>query len=152
VAAAKYKETMMLNLRRRRNRIRACAAVLLGTLLFQTACGTLLYPERRGQTGGRIDPAVAIMNGLGLLLFLIPGIIAFAVDFSTGAIYLPPEEGDTEASAVRLSPDEMTPEGIATVIRERTGVEVSLTEDDVRVMRLESVEIARAHVEAAAGR
>ncbi|MEQ9314587.1 MAG: hypothetical protein RLN72_01980 [Henriciella sp.] len=54
-----------------------------------SACGTLLYPERRGQKGGRLDTAVVILDGLGLLLFLVPGIIAFAVDFGTGAIYLP---------------------------------------------------------------
>ncbi len=52
-------------------------------------CGTILYPERRGQTSGRIDPSVAILDGIGLLLFLIPGLVAFAVDFGTGAIYLP---------------------------------------------------------------
>lgn len=53
------------------------------------ACGSILYPERRGQQGGRIDAGVAVLDGVGLLLFLIPGIIAFAVDFHTGAIYLP---------------------------------------------------------------
>ncbi|WP_084397213.1 hypothetical protein [Henriciella aquimarina] len=52
-------------------------------------CGTILYPERRGQTGGRIDPSVAILDGIGLLLFIVPGLIAFAVDFGSGAIYLP---------------------------------------------------------------
>lgn len=52
-------------------------------------CGTILYPERRGQTGGKLDTAVVILDGLGLLLFLIPGIVAFAVDFGSGAIYLP---------------------------------------------------------------
>lgn len=54
-----------------------------------TACGTILYPERKGQIQGRIDPAVLALNGVGLLFYLIPGVIAFAVDFSTGAIYLP---------------------------------------------------------------
>lgn len=58
---------------------------------FATSCGTLLHPERVGQPSGRIDPAVAILDGLGLLLFFIPGVVAFIVDFSTGAIYLPPE-------------------------------------------------------------
>lgn len=58
-------------------------------------CGTLLYPERRGQKGGRLDTAVIILDGLGLLLFLVPGIVAFAVDFSTGAIYLPGGRADT---------------------------------------------------------
>jgi len=32
---------------------------------------------------------VAILNGIGLLFYLVPGIVAFAVDFATGAIYLP---------------------------------------------------------------
>jgi hypothetical protein len=64
--------------------------------LAQTAglvgCGTLLHPERRGQPpGGRLDWGIVVLNALGLLFFFIPGIIAFAVDFSTGAIYLPPE-------------------------------------------------------------
>ena len=60
-----------------------------GLVLQLTACGTLLHPERKGQTGGRIDPAIAIMDGIGLLFFVIPGLAAFAVDFYTGAIYLP---------------------------------------------------------------
>ncbi len=59
------------------------AAVSLG------ACGTIMYPERKGQIDGKIDPTVAILNGVGLLLFLVPGVIAFAVDFSNGTIYLP---------------------------------------------------------------
>jgi len=29
-------------------------------------------------------PEFAVLDGVGLLLFVIPGIIAFAVDFSTG--------------------------------------------------------------------
>ena len=52
-------------------------------------CGTLIYPERKGQKGGRIDIGVAALDGIGLLVFLIPGIIAYAVDFSNGTIYLP---------------------------------------------------------------
>lgn len=64
-----------------------------------SGCGTLLYPERRGQTGGRLDTGVLILDGLGLLLFLVPGIVAFAVDFGTGAIYLP---GGSRAEADEL--------------------------------------------------
>lgn len=68
--------------------------LLAGTGLALTAtslsaCGTIMYPERKGQIDGKIDPTVAILNGIGLLLFLIPGVIAFAVDFSNGTIYLP---------------------------------------------------------------
>src|SRR5580698_7330540 len=59
-------------------------------LVFQlTGCGTLLYPERRGQVAGRLDAGVVILDAVGLLFFIIPGVIAFAVDFSNGSIYLP---------------------------------------------------------------
>ncbi len=65
--------------------------LLLAITLLSTigACGTLFYPERRGQIPGQIDPAIAAMNAIGVLFYVIPGLIAFAIDFSTGAIYLP---------------------------------------------------------------
>lgn len=74
-------------------RLKALASVLLSaTLITQlSACGTIFYPERRGQISGEIDPGVAILNGMGLLFYIIPGLIAFAVDFATGAIYFPDE-------------------------------------------------------------
>ncbi len=63
---------------------------VLGAFLLQSVgCGYLLYPERKGQKSGEIDPAVAIMDGLGLLLYIVPGVIAFAVDYTNGTIYLP---------------------------------------------------------------
>ncbi|MBO3275201.1 polyribonucleotide nucleotidyltransferase [Pseudomonas schmalbachii] len=69
---------------------RVSCAVLSATLLSQlAACGTLFYPDRRGQIDGRIDPAVAVFDAIGLLFYVIPGLIAFGVDFATGAIYLP---------------------------------------------------------------
>ena len=49
-----------------------------------------MFEERVGQGPGKIDPNVVIFDGIGLLFFVVPGLIAFAVDFSTGAIYLPP--------------------------------------------------------------
>ena len=65
-------------------------SLLSGLLLLQLAgCGTLIFPERRGQRSGEIDPAVAILDGIGLVFFIVPGLAAFAIDFTTGAIYLP---------------------------------------------------------------
>ncbi len=58
-------------------------------ILNLAGCGTLLYPERKGQADGRLDPAVVLLDAAGLLLFLVPGIVAFAVDFANGTIYLP---------------------------------------------------------------
>ena len=51
--------------------------VISAVLIIELAgCGTILYPERKGQKGGRIDPGIAVLDGLGLLFFIIPGVIA----------------------------------------------------------------------------
>lgn len=70
----------------RRNLIKNAAIALPG-LIALNSCGTLIYPERRGRGGSHLDPQVVIMDGLLCLLFILPGVIAFVVDFSTGAIY-----------------------------------------------------------------
>ena len=58
-------------------------------------CGTIFHSERIGQPHSRdIDWKIAALNGLGLALFFVPGVVAFAVDFHTGAIYLPYESYD----------------------------------------------------------
>lgn len=73
-----------------RTRSRVISGVLAATLLAQlSACGTLFYPDRRGQIEGRVDPAIVALNAIGILFYVIPGLIAFGVDFATGAIYLP---------------------------------------------------------------
>lgn len=73
-----------------RTRSRVIGGVLAVSLFTQlAACGTLFYPDRRGQIDGRIDPAVAVLNAVGLIFYLLPGLIAFGIDFATGAIYLP---------------------------------------------------------------
>ena len=64
-----------------------------------SSCGTIIYPDRVNQKErGTLDPAVIILDGIGLFFFLVPGVIAFAVDFATGAIFLPAgkEPGDDE--------------------------------------------------------
>src|SRR5438132_11593059 len=63
---------------------------ITSVLVFQLAgCGTLFYPERRGQVPGRLDAGIVILDAIGLLFFIIPGAIAFAIDFGDGCIYLP---------------------------------------------------------------
>ncbi|WP_434456907.1 polyribonucleotide nucleotidyltransferase [Stutzerimonas urumqiensis] len=84
-----------------RTRTRVIGGVLAAALFTQlSACGTLLYPDRRGQIEGRIDPAVAVLDAIGLLFYVIPGLIAFGIDFATGAIYLP--EGEYSVAPERL--------------------------------------------------
>ena len=73
-----------------RTSTRVTCAVFGAALLTQlAACGTLFFPDRRGQIEGQIDPAVAVLDAIGILFYVIPGLIAFGVDFATGAIYLP---------------------------------------------------------------
>jgi hypothetical protein len=75
--------------------------LVLALSLQLAACGTIIYPERRGQSSGQLDPAIIAANGVGLLFFFVPGVVAFAVDFSTGAIY---KGSGTESSALNFAP------------------------------------------------
>lgn len=118
-----------------------CLLTSIMVLLGVTSCGTIMYPERRGQTAGQIDVGVAVLDGIGLLFFLVPGVIAFAVDFGTGAIYLPPDHPESEfdlstvKDAEKLQVDQklLTRQGIETFITEKTGHTVDLTSTDVKV-------------------
>jgi len=73
----------------------------LGLITQLIACGTILHPERKGQRSGEIDPKIAVFDAIGLLFFFIPGVVAFAVDFSNGTIYLP------HGKRASLTPQEM---------------------------------------------
>jgi hypothetical protein len=125
---------------------RFAVTLTAGAALCLASCGTLLYPERRGQPPGRLDPGVAVLDGIGLLVFFVPGVIAFVVDFATGAIYLPPEYPlvvPVAASAlrqVRIDPAELTPRRVEAVVMEQTGRAVQLKPGEYRVMRLQTLD------------
>lgn len=54
-----------------------------------------MYPERKGQQKtDKIDARVAVLDGVALLFFILPGVVAFAVDFDNRSIYLPKGEKD----------------------------------------------------------
>lgn len=109
---------------------------LLATMpLSVTACGTILYPERKGQPSGKLDPRVVALDAIGLLFFFVPGVVAFAVDFATGTIYLPSESygqvGSPDAERlveVTCPRDHLTPERIEQVATEHAGRPVRLEE------------------------
>jgi len=72
--------------------------LILALIISLSGCGTLLYPERMGQRhSNQVDIKVAVLDGIGLLFFIVPGVIAFAVDYSQGTIYLPPRFGDNRS-------------------------------------------------------
>lgn len=113
------------------------AVGLTGFLLSSTGCGVLLYPERQGQSGGKIDPVVAILDGLGLFLYVIPGLVAFIIDFHQGTIYLP--GGYSANGEPRTIPvaGEMTEENIERALAEALGAEVNISAPNVQAHRID---------------
>lgn len=108
-----------------------------------TSCGTILYPERRGQPTGRIDTGVAVLDGIGLLFFLVPGVIAFAVDFTTGAIYLPSSSSQLDltpsnlhaARVIPIEPSFLTRSKIESFVEQQIGQKFELSLSGTKVAR-----------------
>jgi hypothetical protein len=131
------------------SKARLAATVLaLSSMLALTSCGTLLHPERRGQPAGRLDPGIVLLDAVGLIFFFIPGIIAFAVDFSNGTIYLPPEHSSyapppgpegQELRKVRLSAGELTPRRLEALIQEQTGKSIRLEPGTYQATKLKDL-------------
>ena len=108
-------------------------------------CGTLMYPERRGQsrTGG-IDWTVAGMDAIGLVLFLVPGVIAFAVDYHNGSLFLPVGSASTSGKrtlrTVKLSGPHPSRKEIAAALSIETGEQLVLDEGAFITRRMETVD------------
>lgn len=122
---------------------RLSAFVLSGCLVLSSGCGVLLYPERQGQSDGKIDPVVALLDGMGLLLYVIPGLVAFAIDFHQGTIYLP-GDGLSDAKDVNLDDARQVKiegpvdqESVEKAILEATGKTVDLGARNVQVINLQ---------------
>ena len=60
---------------------------LLGTAI---SCGTIMKPYQINQpNSGQLDATIVLLDSLGLVLFIFPGIIALTVDYSNGTLFLP---------------------------------------------------------------
>lgn len=113
----------------------------IATLPLLSSCGTIIYPDRVNQKErGDLDFIVVGLNAAGLLFFLVPGIVAFAVDFGTGAIYFPEDHKkgrrentffDKIDSQVKLDQQE-----IERIVGEKAGRKIDLNHEDVQAMRL----------------
>ena len=117
-----------------------CAALIVQL----TGCGTIMYPERKGQKSGKIDTQVAILDGLGLFFFFIPGVIAFAVDFSNGTIYLPNSSkssfSEQDMKQVKFNPKNYTDDRLEAIIEKEIGQDIEINEKGVEVLELGSIE------------
>lgn len=128
----------------------ALTALTIGGVLLTSSCGTILHPERRGQPAGRLDPKIVALDAVGMLFFFVPGVIAFAVDFSNGTIYLPPEHyGDNEPvssgayRSVKVDPTELDQARIEQVVRDNTPHELHLAPGTYHVQAINSADELR---------
>jgi hypothetical protein len=125
---------------------------LVCVLFFvQVGCGTILYPERRGQPTPtvdrleQIDPLVVVLDGILLFAFIVPGVVAFGVDFSTGAIYLPPGETNflksknaanpNDVHIVRIDPGQLNMDAIKRVVQKHTGYNIDFDSPNLHVLK-----------------
>ncbi|MCG6201650.1 hypothetical protein [Psychromonas antarctica] len=109
-------------------------SMIVGLGIQLSACGTILNPERKGQSAGQLDTSIVALDAIGLLFFLVPGIIAFAVDFNNGTIYLPGGSASIntgEVNIVHIEGD-VTNEKIENAIFEQTGDTISLSNSHVQ--------------------
>jgi len=110
---------------------------LLLCMVSFSGCGYFLYPERRGQTTGEIDLPVLILDCVGLFFFIVPGVAALAVDFSSGAIYLPNKKKRTALDIIRLDKDRVHDRSyLESLISKHTGEDVRLNGKSVKQLRM----------------
>lgn len=120
----------------RRDTLRSLA---LSTAALATGCGTVLYPERKGQPKGQLDVGIVLLDAVWLLVGIIPGVIAFAVDFSNGCIYLP--SGSAELKQVPIPTREQAEYEAALTVA--AGERISLDDPRLRYLAEEMAVSAR---------
>ncbi len=137
--------------------LKICSTIIFITLILQTvSCGTILYPERRSSpstngfdpAGRKIDLAVAFLDAVCLVFYVVPGLVAFAVDFATGAIYLPKNkkastvEKRKDSLVIHVPPGEMNQETIKKIVFQETGVTINFEDNNLKTFKMEGQEAA----------
>ena len=135
------------------SRARFISLTLLGLLKVSTVgCGTILYPARRGQPAGRLDWGVVALDAVGLLFFFVPGVIAFAVDFNNGTIYMPSEgtwvppqtstnlNQKSPLTSIATSPQQLTPQVVEQTLARHTGRDIRLVPGTFRTKVLDRLD------------
>lgn len=131
----------------------AVSVIIVVFVLIQTgSCGFILYPERKGLTQGRIDPGVAILDCILFIPFVIPGIVALAVDFVTGCIYLPNGHADIntlsegqDGERLAQADGQIDIKALERLLSEKTGQAVHLDKDNIRILRVNDPDYIRDH-------
>ncbi|WP_372738861.1 polyribonucleotide nucleotidyltransferase [Neptunomonas sp.] len=124
--------------------MKSISAILIFCFITSIAgCGTIIHPERKGQISGRLDSSIVLLDAIGLLFFFVPGVIAFAVDFSNGTIYLP---GGRRASLSLEELDAISSNGkidrqaLDSIVQKQAGSSILLNGKDLQAIHLSSID------------
>jgi len=113
--------------------------------LTSVGCGTLMYPERQGQSrSGPLDWKVVGLNTIGLLLFFVPGVIAFGVDWYNGTLFLPAGYGKSGGGGsgltkIHIPKKDRNIPGLERILAKHLGREVRLDGDGCTTMQIEDM-------------
>jgi hypothetical protein len=125
--------------------IQLFSILILGAFVIQIAgCGTIFYPERRGQTvHGGIDPLVAIADSAWFLAYIIPGFIAWGADLYTGALYMPAgqtrltNQPDSQSMiVVKVNPKRLDQKMIEQIVSKHVGQKINLDDPNLQILRV----------------
>ncbi len=103
----------------------------------------MMHPERRGQTGGQIDKEVAILDGIGIVLFIIPGLMrtplispsAPFIRRRVPAAMMANGDGvDGGIRVVRVDPEQLSAQAVADIVYAQTGRLVRFDDPGLRVV------------------
>jgi hypothetical protein len=87
--------------------VKSLISIFLSSLLVLAtpSCGTIAFQQRENQGNtGRVDPNVVIMDSFWLLFFIAPGVVAFAIDYATDAIFLPASVAQGQGPFIKDAP------------------------------------------------
>ncbi len=124
--------------------------IIIGMLFIMfcqmSGCGYILHPERRNQS---VDGGIAVLDGLLLFFGILPGAVAFAVDFTTNTIYLPPNqsllesEGKQNLLAVKLPPGKLEHKEIERFVNQYYDTSVRLNKEHFIIKPVENIDVVR---------
>ena len=124
--------------------IQLFSILILGAFVIQiVGCGTIFYPERRGQTiHSGIDIVVALADSAWFLAFVIPGFIAWGVDLYTGALYMPAgqkrlasQPDSQDIVVVKVNPKQLDQKVIEQVVSKHVGQNINLDDPNLQILR-----------------
>lgn len=139
-----HKEPVMQNNSKSMKKV--VAFLVCSMLVFQlTGCGYIMHPERKGQSHDYkpMDTDIMLLDSALLILGILPGVVAFIVDFSTGCIYLPGEIPHSSLDnsdmqnfqVIKVDPAHMNQTAIEKVLQEHTGQMISLNSPEMLIFK-----------------